>query len=81
MRAAKEFNLTLIPFDDDDAEAGIWDGDRFLIKVYYILIPGQLSALLTNKLTSSWVAPTGSQIGETGYKSSGDMDTEHPAVQ
>jgi prenylcysteine oxidase/farnesylcysteine lyase len=33
MRAAKEFNLTLNKFDDDDNEVGIWDGERFDVKV------------------------------------------------
>ncbi len=33
MRAAAEFNLTLIKFLDDDQEVGVWDGEQFLIKV------------------------------------------------
>lgn len=33
MRAAKEFNLTLLKFDDDDEETGVWSGEEFFIKV------------------------------------------------
>ena len=33
MRAAKEFNLTLNKFADDDDLLGIWDGERFYVKV------------------------------------------------
>jgi prenylcysteine oxidase / farnesylcysteine lyase len=37
MRAAKEFNLTLLKIDNGNGEMGIWDGSQFYIKVGALL--------------------------------------------
>lgn len=33
MRAAREFNLSLYGFEDEDGDLGIWDGEQFLYTV------------------------------------------------
>lgn len=38
IRASKEFNLTLEPFDNDDGLVGVWDGQQFLVKVRPIYV-------------------------------------------
>lgn len=33
MRAAREFNLSLLHFEDDANVNGVWDGERFIVYV------------------------------------------------
>jgi prenylcysteine oxidase/farnesylcysteine lyase len=32
-RAAEEFNLSRVDFEDEDSVTGVWDGQKFIVKV------------------------------------------------
>lgn len=40
VRAAQEFNLETISFEDGDELMGVWDGSKFLVTVRITIIRG-----------------------------------------